>query len=148
MSQDLRNMKTLVLFFSFLLIGCDSKAQIIEYLEVEGVCLEDHAAQPEGLPYVYSGVITHFAYVTHDAHEIYGFVDRQTPDDNARKLVKSGYQSPNTIYLLGLKKEQIARDTFQAKGISEREADGESPLRETSCTLKVTKRLDRIPSST
>ena len=145
-------MKTAVFIGLFLIIGCDqlrgSKAQIIEYLEVEGTCLEDHVAQTEGQPYIYSGMVTHFAYVTHDAHEIYGFVDLQASPEILEKVPKTDHQPPNTIYLLGLTKEQIAQDTFQAIGRSERESYGESPFYKTSCTLKVTKRLDHIPSTT
>ena len=145
-------MKTVVLVVLSLVVGCDQlgggKAQIIEYIEVEGTCLEEHATLTETQPYVYSGIITHFAYVTRDAHEIYGFVDLQISTDILEKVPETDYRPPNTIYLLGLSKELIAQDSFQAKGRSDRESDGERrPLFGANCTLKVTKRLDYIPST-
>jgi len=138
---------SVMLLLLMIALGCSKKEEnledekkLIEYIRVEGVCREDHTNVQEE----YSGSIVHWHNITKDTHARYGSVDRELDTDEVSVKNQYKYFPPFMIELSDLKPEDLVGDELHLKGTSGRLDSPKSY--EATCTLKVVKRLDHLPS--
>ncbi len=133
-----------------MLSGCEKdkpkdKYEFIEYIELRGFCREDHVGLQ---PVEYTGHLVHWFNVTKKNHSLFGTVFR-AGDITERVLeeVKTPhkYHPPYIIEFSGLTANQTAGENFTLKGISDHTSV--NAKYESTCNLKVVKRLDYLPDT-
>jgi hypothetical protein len=140
------------------LLGCyggersEDTYQFIEYLEVAGECFEDHVKQPAP----YTGSIVHWYNVTKDYHSRYGSVHhtRELDTEKFAERTKRPYKyyPPFTIQFNDLQQEDLKGDELRLAGVSTDYQEYKSTavtvyMYESTCFLRVVRRLDHIPST-
>ena len=135
-----------------LLVACEEErpkdeSQFIEYIEVRGTCSEDHVKQSAD----YEGSIVHWYNVTKNRHARYGNVHQWGEiTERIMEEVKNPhrYYPPPAVDFNDLDQDQITGDELHLKGISDHlggEQGDAGPHYETTCDLKVVRRLDHLP---
>ncbi len=147
-AQRKASIGVLALMF-FLLWGCEKKQpedeyKFIEYIEVKGVCSEDHVKQTAE----YEGSIVHWHNVTKNEHSRYGHVCKVglfSPEELIAAVEEPHkYRPPSFIAFWDLTPGQVSNKKFTLRGFSD---DDGKPHYEASCDLKVVQRLDYLPSA-
>jgi hypothetical protein len=137
--------------------GCSKKTtaddyKLVEYLEVKGICFENHARRPDK----YVGSLVHWFNKTKNIHNRYGSV---STFGNGRDLVEESlerakspykYFPPFSIEFDAIPESLFILPTFRIQGISSDSSIDETGVNtgyESTCVLQVLKRLDQMPES-
>jgi hypothetical protein len=139
---------------TLIFLSCTQSSQkdeykFIEYIKVEGTCYEDHVRQSAP----YSGSFVHWYNKTEEKHRRYGGVihTEYVTKEGIRQQIQRPYRyfPPLSVDLWNIPKEQFELSEMTLHGISKHtsEVDSEERVRyESTCRLKVTERLDHLPS--
>ena len=135
-------------------MGCQQKPakdeyRLIEHIEVAGQCHENHVAQSAE----YKGSLVHWFNVTNGKHNVYGGVDSAEDLDKVSEETANPnkYHPPVIVTFDDITPEQVAQPEFSLSGTSCRPGGTlgcNEPQYETSCRLKVVRRLDHLPEDT
>ena len=150
------------LTFMLSVVSCEDKPakdeyKFIEYVEVTGQCREDHVEQFDE----YEGSLVHWFNITRGDHNLYGYVTNKADAglesekviERASRGVRQPYKyfPPFSIEFIDLTPPQISSNSFTLSGISTPipgKEDCTGPQYESTCTLKVIRRLDYLPDAT
>jgi hypothetical protein len=119
---------------------------LIEYVEVQGSCFEDHVRQTGK----YVGSIVHWRNMTKNTERRYGSVNRWPSNEEMVEKVGSPhkYFLPSIIAFDDVAGDDLHRPNFTAKGLSEHvtaRSDNSGPHYEATCHLTVVKRSPTLP---
>jgi hypothetical protein len=151
------------LAFMLSVVSCGDKPakdehKFLEYVEVTGQCREDHVEQFDS----YEGSFVHWFNVTKGDHSVYGAVSNKVDAGQAgpEKLVERTLRSvrqpykyfpPTSIEFSNLTPPQISSRSFTLSGISTHitgKGECTGPQYESTCNLKVIRRLNYLPDAT
>ena len=118
------------------------KYEFIEFLRVEGVCFENHVREPAK----YTGELVHWRNVTERRDLRYGHVNRLASvlADTMREIKNPHkYFPPFSVQFNDLTAQDITGDALKLSGLSGHSE--QSKGYQSTCTLKVLKRLNYFP---
>lgn len=114
--------------------------KFVEYIAVTGSCYEDHVKQRAD----YEGSLVHWRDLDEGRDSRYGSVHEVSGPPFERFEKPHKYYPPFTVSFSDLTKEEVSGPVLTLKGISTHLQGGSEY--DSTCQLKVTERLDHLPS--